>query len=130
MATIKPVEEHEATGLVKEVFEEMKQVRGWDKVPLIWRAMAVRPEYLAANWQRYKAIMLNGSLDIKTKELIALAVSMVNGCSYCIDSHTAAVKRLGVTDEELVEMVGVVDFFCGTNAFSSGLKLEFEQPRQ
>ena len=129
MATIKPVEEHEATGLVKEVFEEMKQVRGWDKVPLIWRAMAVRPEYLAANWQRYKAIMLNGSLDIKTKELIALAVSMVNGCSYCIDSHTAAVKRLGVTDEELVEMVGVVDFFCGTNAFSSGLKLEFEQPK-
>ncbi|KKM11384.1 hypothetical protein SY88_09145 [Clostridiales bacterium PH28_bin88] len=125
MPVIKLVEEHEATGLAKEIFEEMKRVRGWDAVPPIWRAMAVNPEYLAANWQRYKTIMLSGTLDLKTKEAVALAVSMVNRCSYCIDSHSMALRKLGFTDEQLVELAAVVDFFSGTNVFSSGLKIEF-----
>ncbi|QSO46886.1 carboxymuconolactone decarboxylase family protein [Alicyclobacillus mengziensis] len=130
MTIVGSVEEHEATGLVKEIYEEMKQVRGWDKVPVIWRVMALQPEYLKANWERYKAIMLNGSLDLLTKEMIALTVSMVNRCSYCIDSHSLAVKKLGLTQEQLVEMVSVIDFFAGTNVLSSGLKIEFEQPNQ
>ena len=130
MAIVGSVEEHEATGLVKEIYEDMKQVRGWDKVPVVWRVMALQPEYLKANWERYKAIMLNGSLDVLTKEMIALTVSMVNRCSYCIDSHSLAVKKLGLTDEQLVEMVSVIDFFSGTNVLSSGLKIEFEQPNQ
>ncbi|HHY67845.1 MAG TPA: carboxymuconolactone decarboxylase family protein [Alicyclobacillus sp.] len=128
MSLIRDVPENEATGLVKEIYEEMKRVRGWDRVPLIWRTMAVRPEYLRANWERYKAIMLEGSLDPLTKEIIALTVSMVNRCGYCIDSHTLAVKKLGMTEEQLAEMVSVIDFFSGTNAFSSALKLEFEHP--
>lgn len=125
MPVIRLLEEQEVTGLVKEVFEEMKQVRGWESIPPIWRAMAVNPEYLAANWQRYKSIMLSGTLDLKTKEAIALAVSMVNRCSYCIDSHSMALRKLGYTDEQLLELVAVVDFFSGTNVFSSGLKIEF-----
>jgi alkylhydroperoxidase family enzyme len=79
---VQGVREEDAQGLVREVFDEMKAVRGWDSIPPIWRVMAIRPEYLKANWERYKAIMLTGKIDIRVKEMLALTVSMVNRCSY------------------------------------------------
>jgi uncharacterized peroxidase-related enzyme len=123
-----PVPEEAATGIVKDVFEEMKRLRNLDEVPPIWRMMAHRPEYLKATWERYKAIMLEGSLDLLTKEIIALAVSAANNCDYCVGSHTAAVMRLGLTEAQVVEILSVVDFFSGTNAFASGLRLHWHGP--
>ncbi|MHB1611307.1 MAG: carboxymuconolactone decarboxylase family protein [Sulfobacillus sp.] len=82
MGLVEGIREEDATGLVKEVFEDMKRVRGWDRIPVIWRVMAVQPEYLKANWDRYRSIMLRGSIDLRVKEMLALAVSMVNRCSY------------------------------------------------
>ncbi len=67
--------------------------------------------------------MLVGTLDLKTKEAIALAVFMANRCSYCINSHSMALRRLGFTDGQLVELAAVVDFLSSTNVFSSGLKI-------
>ena len=54
-----------------------------------------------------------GKLDALTKEMIALAVSATNGC-YCINSHTAAVKKLGLDDEGLGELMAVVATFNAT----------------
>lgn len=82
MGLVEGIREEDATGLVKEVFEEMKRVRGWDHIPVIWRVMAIQPEYLKANWDRYRSIMLRGTIDLRVKEMLALAVSMVNRCSY------------------------------------------------
>lgn len=82
MGLVEGIREEDATGLVKEVFEDMKRVRGWDRIPVIWRVMAVQPDYLKANWDRYRSIMLRGSIDLRVKEMLALAVSMVNRCSY------------------------------------------------
>ncbi len=82
MALVEGVREEDAKGLVKEVFDEMKRVRGWERIPVIWRVMAVNPAYLKANWERYRSIMLHGSMDLRVKEMLALAVSMVNRCSY------------------------------------------------
>lgn len=127
MPTIELPREEDAEGLVKQVFDEMKAVRGWDSIPPIWRAMALKPEYLATMWERYKAVMLRGSLDPLTKEIIALAVSAAHNCDYCVGSHTAAAKRLGLTDAQVVEVMSVVDFFSGTNAFADGLRLRWEQ---
>ena len=127
MERVQGVAEQDATGLVKEIYEEMKSRRGWAFVPLIWRVMALNPPYLQANWERYQAIMMTGSLDSKVKEMIALTVSMVNRCNYCIDSHSGALRKMGMTDGELMELVAVIDFFAGTNVLSSGLGLEFEQ---
>jgi len=82
MATIRVITEEEARGKVKRIFEEFKQLRKVERVPAIWRAMAANPDYLEATWNRYKAIMLRGKLDLLTKEIIALAVSATNGCAY------------------------------------------------
>jgi alkylhydroperoxidase/carboxymuconolactone decarboxylase family protein YurZ len=80
--TFEPVDERQATGLVKEVFDEMKALRGMESIPPFWRAMALWPEYLAATWNRYKTVMMGGTLDPLTKEIIALAVSAAHNCDY------------------------------------------------
>ena len=82
MAPIAMVAEEEATGKVKEIYEDIKERLGIDFVPNLYRAMSAKPEYLEANWNRSQMIMKPGKLDKLTKEIIALAVSAVNGCDY------------------------------------------------
>lgn len=82
MSLVEGIAEADAQGVVKDVYEAMKKARGWEEIPLIWRVMAQNPDYLKANWERYQAIMMQGSIEPKVKEMIALSVSMVNRCSY------------------------------------------------
>jgi alkylhydroperoxidase/carboxymuconolactone decarboxylase family protein YurZ len=83
MASIKLIPEEEATGKVKEVFAEIMEAHGIDFVPNMYKAMAAKPGYLEANWNKIKSIMQEpGKLDKLTKEIIAIAVSAVSGCDY------------------------------------------------
>ena len=83
MATIKMIPEEEATGKVKEVYEDIKANLGLDFVPNLYKVMASKPDYLEANWKKVKAVMVEpGKLDRLTKEIIAVAVSSVMGCEY------------------------------------------------
>jgi alkylhydroperoxidase family enzyme len=83
MASIKMVSEEEASGKVKDIYEEIKSKLGIDFVPNLYRVMGSKPDYLEANWNKVKAVMFDpGKLDRLTKEIIALAVSAVNGCDY------------------------------------------------
>ncbi len=124
MATIALISEQEATGRVKEVYEQIQKAFGIPFVPNLFKAMAHNPDLLEANWRRVGTIMGRGRLDRKTKEMIAVAVSATNNCEYCINAHTAALKRMGVTDAELLELMAVVDLFNGFNRFADGLKIE------
>jgi len=82
-ARAKMVEEADATGKVKDIYEEIKSGLGIDFVPNLYKVMAPRPEYLEANWNKVKAVMVGeGRLDRLTKEIIAVAVSAVNACGY------------------------------------------------
>ena len=81
-ATVAMVEESKATGRVREIYDDIKATKKIDRVPNIWRALATHPEHLELCWSRLKAIMRPGKLDLLTKEIIALAVSVTNGCSY------------------------------------------------
>ena len=83
MASIKMVSEEEASGKVKEVYEDIKSLLGIDFVPNLYKVMASKPGYLEANWNKVKAVMVApGKLDRLTKEIIAVAVSAVLGCGY------------------------------------------------
>ena len=83
MATIKMISEGEATGKVKEIYEEIKSELGLDFVPNLYKVMASKPGYLEANWNKVKTVMVEpGKLDRLTKEIIAVSVSAVNGCEY------------------------------------------------
>ncbi|GIX05624.1 MAG: alkyl hydroperoxide reductase AhpD [Candidatus Poribacteria bacterium] len=109
---------------VQAVFDDIKATRKIERVPAIWRALAAYPELLEASWDRVKRIMADGSLDRKTKEMIALAVSITNGCSYCINSHTAALQRLGATRREVEELLAVVGLFNEMNRLADALQVE------
>lgn len=83
MASIRMISEDEATGSVKEIYDDIKQTLGIEFVPNLYRVMAAKPGYLAANWNKVKAVMVeSGRLDRMTKEIIAVTVSAVLGCEY------------------------------------------------
>ena len=82
MATIKLMSENEAPDQTKKIFEEIKLTKQIEFIPNIWRALANHPAHLETTWNKLKAIMQPGKLDRLTKEIIALAVSITNGCSY------------------------------------------------
>ncbi len=83
MASIKMVSEAEASGRVKEIYEDIKGQLGIDFVPNLYKVMAAKPAYLEANWNKVKAVMVApGRLDRLTREIIAVAVSAVSGCDY------------------------------------------------
>ena len=83
MSTVEMIPEEEAVGKVREIYQDIKSQLGIDFVPNIYRVMALKPEYLEANWNKVKAVMVaEGKLDRLTKEVIAVAVSAVNACHY------------------------------------------------
>ncbi len=82
MASVNLIAEEEATGKVKEIFEDIKARLNIDFVPNLYRAMAAKPDFLEASLNKSQAVMGPGKLDRRTKEIIAVAVSAVNGCDY------------------------------------------------
>jgi AhpD family alkylhydroperoxidase len=124
MATVKLVEENDPNPIVQDVFRDIKATKKIDRIPNIWRALATHPEHLRLCWTRLKAIMAPGKLDALTKEIIALAVSATNGCDYCINSHTAALQKLGLDNEGLGEVLAVVGLFNQMNRLADAYQVE------
>jgi len=130
VATVVPVAEAAATGKVAEIFADIRQTKKIDFVPNLWRVLATSPDQLELVWTRLKGLMhpeaagRKSPLDAKTREIIALAVSATNGCAYCVNSHTAALKKLGVGDVELGEILGITALFNTTNALAEGYQVE------
>ena len=124
IATVRPVAESEATDKVAEIFADIKRTKNIDFVPNLWKTLASHPPLLEQTWTRLKTVMGPGRLDPLTKEMIALAVSATNGCAYCINSHTAAVKKLGLDTESLGELMSVVALFNTTNTLADAYQVE------
>ena len=125
MATVKLVPEDSTDPIVAEVFADIKVTKKIDFIPNIWRALATHPPHLQLCWTRLKAIMQPGKkIDLLTKEIIALAVSATNGCKYCINSHTAAVQKLGLDNEGLGEVLAVVGLFNQMNTLADAYQIE------
>ena len=124
MSTVKLVDEQSDHPKVRAIFADIKATKNIDRVPNIWRALATNPDHLELCWTRLKAIMRPGKLDLLTKEIIALAVSVTNNCRYCVNSHTAAVKKLGLDNEGLAEVLAVVGLYNYMNKMADGYQVE------
>ena len=124
MPTVRMIEESEATGLVKEVYDDIKASRGVERINNFWKVLAAHPPTLARVWRDLKEVMAPGRLDPLTKEMIAIAVSATNGCAYCVNSHTAAAMKLGMDRETLGELMAVVGMFNTTNKLVEGYQVE------
>ena len=122
----KLLSEKDATGTVKDVYDEIKSAFGL--VPNFFKAQAaVDPEWLELNWNRVKKVMLaEGALDRKTKELIALVVSLVNRCEYCAWAHEHMARGVGATDRELLEVRQIIELFASFNAIADTLDVPID----
>jgi len=110
------IEENAASPEVKAVYEDIKATRKTDWVNNFWKAMARHPANLKRLWSNIKQVMAPGSIDPLTKEMLYIAVSITNGCDYCIASHGAAARAKGMTDEQFGELLAVVGLANETNA--------------
>ena len=129
VATVKPVSIDEATGRVAEIYADIMQTKQIEFVPNFWRVLATSPQLLESIWGNLKKWMhpeqvgRESRLDASTREMIALAVSASNGCSYCVNSHTVALKNLGVDDEQLGEVMAIAGLFNMTNSLADGYQV-------
>ena len=126
MPLFKTISENEAKGKVKEIYEEIKSVRQITEVPNFWKSLANNPETLERTWISLQQVMKKGVLDPIVKELIYVAVSVTNGCEYCIKSHSLAAKKKGATEEMLNEMIAVTGMANETNRLVEGYQVEVD----
>ena len=124
MPTMPLIDETTTNARVRAVFDDIKATKKIDRVPDLWRALANHPEHLELCWSRLKAIMRPGEVDLLTKEIIALAVSVTNSCRYCVNSHTAAAQKLGLSATGLGEVLAVVGLFNQMNKLADGFQIE------
>ena len=126
MPIFKKIEEKDATGKVKEIYDEIKKVRQITEVPNFWKSLANNPETLERTWTSLQQVMKKGALDPVIKELIYVAVSVTNGCEYCIKSHSLAAKKKGATNDMLNEMIAVTGMANETNRLVEGFQVEVD----
>lgn len=124
MPIVKMIEYEAASPEVRAVYDDIMATRNTTYINNFWKTIATHPPTLIRVWQELKEVMAPGRLDPLTKEMIAIAVSATNGCSYCINSHTAAAKKVGLDNEMLGELMAVVGLFNKTNRLVEGYQVE------
>ena len=126
MTIFKKISENEATGKVKEIFDEIKEARQITEIPNFWKTMANSPETLERTWRSLQQVMAKGELDPAVQELIYVAVSITNNCEYCIKSHSLAARKKGATDGMINEMIAIVGMANETNRLVEGYQVEVD----
>jgi AhpD family alkylhydroperoxidase len=127
-----PISTAAASPQVRAVFDDIKATRKVDDVNNFWKYLANDPATLRRTWESVKEIMAPGALDVLTKEIIYLAVSVTNGCGYCIASHGAAARKAGMSEAMFGELMAVVGMANETNRLANGYRVPidkaFEEP--
>jgi AhpD family alkylhydroperoxidase len=130
VATVKLWTDEEAAAVpaVKAVFDDIRATRQSDFVNNFWRALANQPALLEQTWASIKHVMIEpGVLDPLTKELVYIAVSMANSCSYCVHSHTAAARAKGLSDQQYAEFLAVLGMAAETNTLANSMQIPVDQ---
>ena len=121
------IHHEEASAEVRAVFDDIKRTRDVPDVNNFWKALAVHPPTLRRTWEDLKEVMAPGALDPAVKEMLYLAVSVTNGCGYCIASHGAAARRAGMTDAMWGELLAVVGMANETNRLAFALQVPVDE---
>jgi len=126
MATVRLIEYAEASPQVRAVYDDIMTTRKIDWINNFWKALANHPPTLKRTWESVKEVMAPGALDAVVKEMVYLAVSVTNGCEYCIRSHTAAARKAGMSDAMLGELMAVVGMANETNRLANGYQVDVD----
>ena len=122
------IEFEQSTGLVREVFDDIRATRKTDDINNFWKVIAQHPPTLQRTWAMLKEVMGGpGELDPLVRELIYLAVSVTNGCEYCIASHRAAAVSKGMTDATFGELMSIVGVANMNNRLATGFRVPLDE---
>jgi AhpD family alkylhydroperoxidase len=127
MATFGLIEYADANPEVRAVYDDIMATRKTDWINNFWKALANDPALLKRTWEDIKQIMAPGALDPLTKEMVYVAVSVTNGCPYCIASHTASARNKGMTPEMFHELMSVVGMANESNRLANGYQIEIDE---
>jgi uncharacterized peroxidase-related enzyme len=127
MAMHELVEYADASPEVRAVYDDIRATRKTDWINNFWKALANDPATLKRTWESVKEIMAPGALDPLTKEMLYIAVSVTNQCSYCIASHTASARNKGMTPAMFHELMAVVGMANETNRLAAGYQVEIDE---
>jgi AhpD family alkylhydroperoxidase len=127
MSKRKPIESSKAPPKVRAVFDDIKKVRKVKDVNNFWKYLAHDPALLKRTWESIKEVMADGALSPLVKEMIYVAVSITNGCEYCIASHTASARKAGMTEEMFGELMAVVGMANETNRLAEGYRVPVDE---
>ena len=126
MSPHRPIDYGEASGRARAVFDDIKRTRKVEDVNNFWKYLAHDPATLERTWASVKEIMAPGALDALTKEMIYLAVSVTNGCGYCIASHGAAARKAGMSEAMFGELMAVIGMANETNRLANGYRVPID----
>ncbi len=127
MATSGLIEYADASPEVRAVYDDIMATRKSDWINNFWKALAHDPATLKRTWADIKQIMGPGALDPLTKEMLYVAVSVTNGCPYCIASHTASARAKGMTPDMFHELMAVVGMANESNRLANGYQIEIDE---
>ncbi|HMM77291.1 MAG TPA: carboxymuconolactone decarboxylase family protein [Gammaproteobacteria bacterium] len=127
MATVTLIEYEQASPEVRAVYDDIRATRKTDFINNFWKALAVNPAQLKRTWEGAKAVMAPGAIDALTKEYVYIAVSVANGCSYCIHSHTAAARAKGMTEAQYGELLAVIGMAHSTNGLVTAMQVPVDE---
>jgi AhpD family alkylhydroperoxidase len=124
MPTVPTVRNAEADPRVKVVFDDIRATRKTDFINNLWTALAFDPALLESTWAEVKRVMATpSSIDPLTKEMVYIAVSVTNACSYCVHSHTAAARAKGMTPAQHAELMAIIALAGKTNQLATALQV-------
>jgi AhpD family alkylhydroperoxidase len=122
-----PIDYAAASPAVRAVFDDIKATRKVADVNNFWKYLANDPVTLKRTWDSIKEVMAPGALDTLTKEMVYLAVSVSNGCAYCIASHGAAARKAGMSEAMFGELMAVVGMANETNRLVHGYRVPVDE---
>ena len=123
MAIVALIEYEDASPEVRAVYDDIRATRKVEWINNFWKGLASHPPTLERVWRDVKTVMAPGALDPLTKEMVYITASIINGCSYCVHSHTAAATAKGMTREQHAELVSIVALAAKTNQLATALQV-------
>jgi AhpD family alkylhydroperoxidase len=107
--------------LSHKVFDDIKKTRNTNYINNFWKDLSHNDKELHNTWSELKSVMSEGEIPYLYKEMIYVAVSIINNCNYCIHSHTYAARKAGMTDVQYKELLTVILMANKTNALATAL---------
>jgi hypothetical protein len=106
------------------LFADIRAFHGFAEVPLPYRLMAHDPGYAAAVWAAVKHAFTDNRLSRRLKSTLAFAVSLTSRSRFGTAFHLAEMRRLGIGERGVMEVLGVTQMFSSYTKIADTLQLE------